>query len=262
MRALEAFHSRLTLALFDPVYDSERLECPLLGDEMLDTLLESKSKRSRSAGSAMMSVTAHTALIAAALYATAQARVEPAKSSEMVRPIYFPRLQSTIAAVSPAKNQQARAVGHRLIFVEPRLEMNLPPIDIASIVSKPGDFATTSIVGTGPETGAGNGDRASRAPLRADQVEKQVAVVPGAAPPRYPEVLRSAGVEGQVTAIFVVDELGRAEDGSIRFARSDNQLFEDAVRAALRKMRFIPAEIGGRKVRQLVQMPFVFTLTR
>jgi len=27
-------------------------------------------------------------------------------------------------------------------------------------------------------------------------------------------------------------------------------------------MRFVPAEIGGRKVRQLVQMPFVFTLNR
>ena len=229
---------------------------------MLNTLLESKSKRSRSAGSAMVSVTAHTALIAAALYATAQARVVPAKSPEVVRPIYFPRLQSTIAAVPPATTPQARPVGHRLIFVEPRLEMNLPPLDIAGSVSKPGDFATTSIAGTAPDMGAQDGAGSTGTALRGDQVEKQVAVVPGAAPPRYPEVLRSAGVEGQLTAIFVVDESGRAEEESIRFARSDNQLFEEAVRAALRKMRFVPAEIGGRKVRQLVQMPFVFTLTR
>jgi protein TonB len=34
------------------------------------------------------------------------------------------------------------------------------------------------------------------------------------------------------------------------------------VRVALRRMRFIPAEVGGAKVRQLVQMPFVFTLSR
>jgi len=27
-------------------------------------------------------------------------------------------------------------------------------------------------------------------------------------------------------------------------------------------MRFVPAEIGGKKVRQLVQMPFLFTLSR
>jgi protein TonB len=65
-----------------------------------------------------------------------------------------------------------------------------------------------------------------------------------------------------VIAEFVVDEQGRAQEGSVRFVRSDNQLFEDAVRVALRRMRFVPAEVGGRKVKQLVQMPFVFTLSR
>ena len=100
------------------------------------------------------------------------------------------------------------------------------------------------------------------APFRAEQVEKQVALVRGSAPPRYPEVLRSSGVEGQVIALFVVDEHGRSEEESIRFVRSDNRLFEDAVRIALRRMRFVPAEVGGRRVRQLVQMPFVFTLAR
>jgi len=86
--------------------------------------------------------------------------------------------------------------------------------------------------------------------------------MPGTPPPRYPEVLRSSGVEGQVVAVFVVNEMGRAEADSIRFSRSDNRLFEDAVKESLRRMRFVPAEIGGRKVRQLVQMPFVFTLAR
>jgi protein TonB len=75
-------------------------------------------------------------------------------------------------------------------------------------------------------------------------------------------VLRSSGVEGKVIAQFVVDEQGRAEEGSLRFVSSDNRLFEDAVRVALVRMRFIAAEIGGVKVRQLVQMPFVFTLSR
>jgi protein TonB len=34
------------------------------------------------------------------------------------------------------------------------------------------------------------------------------------------------------------------------------------VRRALARMRFVPAEAGGRKVSQLVEMPFVFTLSR
>jgi protein TonB len=69
-------------------------------------------------------------------------------------------------------------------------------------------------------------------------------------------------VEGAVIAIFVVDEQGRAEAESVHFLHSDNDLFEREVRATLRGMRFIPAEVGGKKVRQLVQMPFVFRLSR
>jgi len=63
-------------------------------------------------------------------------------------------------------------------------------------------------------------------------------------------------------AQFVVDESGRAEVDSVLFLRSDNRLFEEAVRSVLPRLRFTPAEIGGRKVRQLVQMPFVFTLNK
>jgi len=69
-------------------------------------------------------------------------------------------------------------------------------------------------------------------------------------------------VEGSVVAVFVVDEKGRAEMDSVRFVGSGNALFQDAVRAALPRMRFVPAEIAGQKVRQLVQMPFVFTIDR
>jgi len=39
-------------------------------------------------------------------------------------------------------------------------------------------------------------------------------------------------------------------------------LFTNSVKQALSGMRFYPAEIGGRKVKQLVQQPFNFTLTR
>jgi protein TonB len=151
---------------------------------------------------------------------------------------------------------------HSLIFVDPHVDIKVPAIDVGDIVSRPGDFSPGPITVAGP-TGTGeSGARPTDTQYRADQVEKQVAVVPGTSAPRYPESLRSSGVEGRVIAEFVVDEQGRAQEGSVRFVRSDNQLFEDAVRVALRRMRFVPAEVGGRKVKQLVQMPFVFTLSR
>ncbi len=229
---------------------------------MLERLLESRSTRSRSVGGTMASVTAHTALIAGALYATAQARVEPARTAEIVHSLYFPQPEHSASTTSPATAPTIH-VDHRLQFVAPRidLEVRSPSIDMSGIISTPTDFGPGSTL-AGRDSGAGAGGVATDVPLRADQVERQVAVVPGSAPPRYPELLRSSGVEGQVTAVFVVDERGRAEEGSIRFMRSDNRLFEDAVRDALRRMRFVPADVGGRKVRQLVQMPFVFTLAR
>jgi len=41
-----------------------------------------------------------------------------------------------------------------------------------------------------------------------------------------------------------------------------HELFTNSVNSALNGMRFYPAEIGGRKVKQLVQQPFNFTLTK
>ena len=52
----------------------------------------------------------------------------------------------------------------------------------------------------------------------------------------------------------------RADPTSIRIKRSDSDLFTVAVKEALERMRFRPAEIGGRKVRMLVEQPFMFAL--
>lgn len=228
---------------------------------MLETLLESKSRRERSAGGAILSVTAHSALIAAALCATAQARVQPAQFPETVRPVYFAPDPFPVQSASPATSVQRYVDGHRLIFVAPDVDIKVPSVDITTVTSKPGDFSPGPIASSGSNGGREGGGN-SGAPFRADQVERQAGVVPGGPPPRYPEVLRSSGVEGQVTVEFVVDEQGHAEEGSVRFVRSDNPLFEEAVRVALRRMRFTPGEVGGVKVRQLVQMPFVFMLSR
>lgn len=91
------------------------------------------------------------------------------------------------------------------------------------------------------------------------QVEKQVAQVPGTTGAKYPDALRSAKVEGMVLAQFVVDTAGRYEDGTLKVLKSSHEMFTQAMRDALPQMRFTPAEVGGSKVRQLVQQPFVFS---
>ena len=233
-----------------------------IGEEMLETLLESKPKGSRSAAGAIASVTTHTALIAAAVFATAQARVQPKAPAEIFRPVYFPPSTPQVRVPRSTRAAPSRpADAHRMIFVGTHIDVAIPPIDMTTVVSKPEDFSSASTGALRPG-GAESEVPADGSPFRADQVDRQVGLIPGVRPPTYPEALRNAGIEGKVSVEFVVDERGLPVEGSIRILQSDNDLFADAVRAALGRLRFTPAEVGGKKVSQLVQMPFVFTLSR
>ena len=99
-------------------------------------------------------------------------------------------------------------------------------------------------------------------PMDAFEVEKAAAAIPGTPPPAYPEMLKASGIEGDAMVQFVVDTLGRAEPGSFKVLKSTHDAFGQSVRAALPRMRFLPAEAGGRKVRMLVQQSFAFALNR
>jgi periplasmic protein TonB len=239
------------------------LRATSIGEEMLETLLESKPKGSRSTAGAIASVTAHTVLIAAAVYATAQARVQPRAPAEMVRPVYFPPSRDQVHTSRSTPTAPAhRLDGHRMIFVRTHIDIAIPPIDISTVVTKPEDFNSASAGAPRPDGGVETQPGPFGNPFRADQVDRQVGVIAGSPPPAYPEMLRNSGIEGRVVVEFVVDEHGQPEQGSIRIVQSDNDLFADAVRVALRRMRFTAAEVGGKRVSQLVQMPFVFTLSR
>ena len=94
----------------------------------------------------------------------------------------------------------------------------------------------------------------------ASQVDNPVAYDNRSAAPAYPDSLRRAGVEGQVTAQFVVDTTGRVDVGSFVLLESTHGRFTESVRLALPRMFFRPALLNGQKIRQLVQLPFVFKL--
>lgn len=93
------------------------------------------------------------------------------------------------------------------------------------------------------------------------QVAKPARALPGSIAPIYPDSLRHAGVSGEVRAQFVVDTTGRVDARTIKITSATNQAFAASVRAALPKIRFTPAEIAGRRVKQLVQQPFTFSIT-
>lgn len=65
----------------------------------------------------------------------------------------------------------------------------------------------------------------------------------------------------RVVVTFVIDTTGRALSKTFKVIESDHPALTQAVREALPAMRFIPARLKtGRAVRQLVQLPFVFSI--
>ena len=92
------------------------------------------------------------------------------------------------------------------------------------------------------------------------QVTKEAQQIPGTGTLHYPDALRSAHVNGEVLVQFVVDSSGKVELESFRVLKSNHELFTQAVKTFLSSMRFSPAQVQGKRVKQLVQWPFVFAI--
>jgi hypothetical protein len=76
----------------------------------------------------------------------------------------------------------------------------------------------------------------------------------------YPELLKASKIQGTVEIQVVVDTLGRAEVSTLKVMNDARPEFVESVKSALGRIKYFPAEIDGRKVRQLVQQSFNFTI--
>jgi TonB family protein len=78
--------------------------------------------------------------------------------------------------------------------------------------------------------------------------------------PAYPREMQERRTSGRVVAQYVVDTSGRADVTTLKGLEFTDHAFLEAVRQALPRMRFKPAEIRGRRVRQLVHQTFAFEI--
>jgi len=76
--------------------------------------------------------------------------------------------------------------------------------------------------------------------------------------PVFPDSLMRASVGGRVVAEFVVDINGEPNMATFSAVLSTHEMFTEAVRGAVSAAHFTPAWRGGKRVRQLVQLPFSF----
>jgi protein TonB len=72
----------------------------------------------------------------------------------------------------------------------------------------------------------------------------------------------SRSIESNFNVTFVVDTTGTVDRNTVELPSSVLQDFASAVREVLFDWRFVPAELGGRRVRQRVLQPFTFRVER
>lgn len=235
---------------------------------MFSTLLESRAARTRRTSGSLVSIVMHACVIGALVIVTANASPRAAPDDAPVDKLTFTKVEPPPPVTPPPATQQVyhntpAPAGTPALIAPIEIPNILPQIDLSVPATRDSDFDGSRPRGVPQGTGAVGSTVVPVDGIYSElQVEQPVRLLPGTAGPSYPEMLRTAGIDGAVLAQFVVDTLGRADVSTFTALRSDNALFTTAVRNALGRMRFIPAQAGGRKVAQLVQQPFQFSVSR
>ena len=231
---------------------------------MLTRLIESRYRFVRTDLSTAASVAIHLILITlAAYFTTATAMIEKGEDTTEILHFISPR-PTLIASPSHSQSRAAQssdAVIPRLRSVSFSVPTDIPAIDVTFASTSDSDFPSTS-----PWNGISESQYAGPAQPRTAYEEVEVdapaSSLANQPTPAYPPSMRAAGVEGKVFARFLVNSDGLVSRESIRIVSSTNELFSEAVRDAIAKMRFAPARIGSKAVAQMVQQVFIFRLDR
>jgi periplasmic protein TonB len=233
---------------------------------MFNQLLESRAKKQKMAGGTSFSIVLHTLLIGAAVYATARAGVKDEKAkSEKIQFVEMKKEPPKVPDKPPPPKEVVvkppPPKGFQVLRAPVKIDIKIPEIDLSKAITNENDFS-----GKGVKGGTGNGVVGGIANTNQTyfefQVEKPAESMPDNPKPKYPSVLESSGIAGEVQAQFVVRSDGKADMDTFKVLKSTNELFTQAVKNVLPRMRFSPAQIGGKPVNQLVQQAFQFAVPR
>ena len=265
---------------------------------MMTTLLESRPVKKRSTGGTIFSVGFHAAILFFAVFATARAGVAKDNDTPQEK-VHFVRVKKAeppkveVKKPEPPKPQPKKAAppkapklnplpvapkaeiappkGFKVLEAPVNVPVKIPDVDLSKVATNEDDFSGKGVKGgsstgtegsQGTKEGAAAGSAVDTDKTYAEfEVERTVSPISGTSVD-YPESMRTSGAEGRVLAQFVVNESGRVETSTFKVLESSNPAFTAAVKAALPRMKFRPAQIGKTNVQQVVQQAFVFQLNR
>ena len=232
---------------------------------MLDNLIESDPNRVNSprVAGAMASLVLHGALAFGAVQATSPNETDVRSINAHTTILVFadkPKPESPEPKAPQPILDLVTPVpfGFKLIDPPSIVPTGIPPVDV-TVGFDPRDYQ-----GVGVPDGAFDG---VRDPVETDFAQTFATLAVDERPrrisgslPRYPEVLRRAGVEGNVVLEFVVDTLGRVDETTITVLRATNQAFVAPAIVVITESLFRPGRVRGRAVRVLVQQLVGFTI--
>ena len=144
-------------------------------------------------------------------------------------------------------------------------DVRLPEIETPHIVDSlwsasagGSPFASTS--GAPGDSAAGLASISDSVTYLATNVDRSAVSASGNPKPVYPPDLLHRSVEAAFSVYFVVDTAGRVDMATLDTPPSVDSRFIKAVRDVLVRWRFVPGEIRGRRVRQLLEQPFEFRI--
>jgi protein TonB len=233
---------------------------------MFTQLVESGVRPRRGIRGTALSFVAHYGLILAAVFTSAQAEVVTKRPRDEKVAFVEPRKVEPAKPKPVAPELRAAPIPPRVTstFIAPvEIPSGLPEIDLTKAATDDAEFESRRSTSSAASKEPGSvPTRAADQAYFDFQVDKPVTLAPNSAAPQYPDILRQAGVEGDALVLFVVDTLGRVDLSSFKVIRASHDLFGAAVRNALPRMRFNPAETAQGKVRQVVQQPFTFSIVK
>lgn len=235
---------------------------------MFSTLIASGHDRSARPQGVLPSALFHVAVVVTMVVATAAPDV-----------VYNGQPETRVIPLAPPSRATAPATPRPVRPVVPVPPTDVPalptvPVDVPAVPvdvpigvvtdpspapSAPGGLVDPNALPglpTDPGIGVSSGD----APLDAESVDVPAALRAQSPLPMYPEVLRLSRVPGMVRVRFVVGTDGRAEIGTLQVIDASHPAFAESVRRVLPRLRFSPARVGRRAVRQVVEIPFGFEL--
>lgn len=214
----------------------------------------------RSWGSRATSLVLHAAAIAAAVGATRHTVRNEVEAQRDTTIFWVPAPAPQRAAHSTPRPGTPAPLFRMPVMVPPVI----PDPALSPVVTAIPDWPMSTDTSSGSRPGAPGTPGAAlppAAPIDA-RLAEEPPVLLAHPEPRYPGLLRHAGLEGRVVVEVVLDTLGRAEAASLRVATSAHPLFDTEASKVVLGSRYRPARMGGRPVRVRIMVPVTFSLRR